>query len=239
MGSKTLVAAASLVLCFFSPAMLSAQTDHDAKQDAQIVQLRKDLASLTDAVAKQGEQVKKLQSDFSTALQAIRDQSAQTEALFKKSDSLIQAVRDQSAQHQEILNAISGTDRSGNTVLKLLPIMKQSPQFRQEVSDAVHETMRQQGTVRVRNEMGTSNTLLVNGQQYSIAPYSTVEISVPVGTLTTELPGYEAPKNWTIGPPNYTQSIDIRPKYNPVVVVEPPRFVYPPLVVGGSDWYPY
>jgi len=239
MGSKTLVAAASLVLCLFSPAMLPAQTDHDTKQDAQIVQLRADLKSLTELVSKQTELVAKQGKDFSATMAVVGDQSKQIEQLKKDFDRALEVHRENQAEMKRILDTISGTDNSGNRVLKLFPIMKQSPQFRQEVTDAVHETMRQQGTVRVRNEMGTSNTLLVNGQRYSIPPYSTVEINVPVGTLTTELPGYESPKNWTIGPPNYTQSIDIRPKYNPVVIVEPPRFVYPPLVIGGSTWYPY
>jgi ABC-type transporter Mla subunit MlaD len=173
MGSKTLVAAASLVLCFLWPTIVSAQTPHDAKQDAQIAQLQADVKSLTELVARQSEQVTKLEARFSTTVDAIRDQSAQTKALFEKWESVLRTLQDQSAQTHEILDAISGTDRSGNRVLKLLPIMKQSAQFRQEVSDAVHETMRQQGTVRIRNEMGTSNALLVNGQQYYIAPYAT------------------------------------------------------------------
>jgi len=232
MGWKTLVAAASLVLCLFSPTILSAQTDSGPKPDPQIVQLRKDLTSLSDQVAEQAK-------NLTAITKLVEAQSNDIKKLREDFVSSLAAMQNESAGQRKILEAISSTDSRGNTVLNLLPIMKQSPQFRQEVTDAVHETLRQQGTVRVRNEMGTSNTLLVNGQRYSIPPYSTVEISVPVGTLTTELPGYEAPKNWTIGPPNYTQSIDIRPKYNPVVIVEPPRFVYPPLVIGGSDWYPY
>jgi len=165
---------------------------------------------------------------------AVKAQSGDIKELEAKFMKAMEALRDESERQREILDAISGTDSSGNRVLKLRPIMSRSPQFRQEMTDAVHETMRQQGTVRIRNEMGTTSTLLVNRQQYSIAPYAILDIAVPVGTLTTELVGYEAPKNWTIGPPNYTQAIDIRPSDNPVVVVEPSPVVYPPLVVGPT-----
>jgi hypothetical protein len=32
-----------------------------------------------------------------------------------------------------------------------------------------------------------------------------------VGTISTELVNYEAPRNWTVGPPNYEQHIVIKP----------------------------
>ncbi len=53
-------------------------------------------------------------------------------------------------------------------------------------------------------------------------------IPVPVGTLTTELVGYESPKNWTIGPPNYAQDIRIwRRVITPVIVEPPSQIIYP------------
>jgi hypothetical protein len=56
-------------------------------------------------------------------------------------------------------------------------------------------------------------------------------VDVPVGTLTTELVGYEAAKNWTVGPPNYHQGITITRTAGPVfvgppVVVDVPVFLY-------------
>lgn len=227
MCSKMVVGAVSLVGFFCLPPMLSAQSNRDAEQDAQILQLRTDLKSLSDLVAEHGK-------NLTAITRTVEAQDGAIKKLKSDFDRTVEALRNESEQQQRILQAISSTDSRGNSVLKLLPIMKQSPEFRQEVSDAVHETMRQQGTLRVRSEMSTGTNMLVNGRTYYIPPYATIEIPVPVGTLTTELPGYEAPKNWTIGPPNYTQAIDIRPKSSPLVIVEPPPIVYAPVVVGPT-----
>jgi hypothetical protein len=103
--------------------------------------------------------------------------------------------------------------------------------------------MERTGTVYVSNEMSSEQTLKVNGAYYRIPPHTTnyrIE-SVPVGTLTTELVGYESPKNWTIAAPHYQQRIKIAPDPAPAypqqrvvyrqIVDYPPVIEYSPVYV--------
>lgn len=87
----------------------------------------------------------------------------------------------------------------------------QNPTFRNELSDAVNEVLPRQGTLHIRNTMDTTQTLVVNRQEYRIAPGDRLTITVPVGSVTTELVGFEAPRNWTIAPPNFEERLVIGP----------------------------
>ena len=127
----------------------------------------------------------------------------------------------------------------------------QQPEFREQLRGAVHESIDRVGTLRVENQAGTPQTLRVNDQTYQFDPFEHRDIPVPVGTVTTELIGHEAPKHLTVAPPNYFQRIVIRltqdaarfqvrrPAEEPGVVygsavrVESPTVVqeYPPPIV--------
>ena len=92
--------------------------------------------------------------------------------------------------------------------------MERSTTFRQEVSEAVHDVLRRQGALRIENQTAVGHTIRVinTGRSVYIPPGGISDaIDVPVGTVSTELVGYEAPRNWTIGPPDYEQRIRITP----------------------------
>jgi Ni,Fe-hydrogenase III component G len=109
-----------------------------------------------------------------------------------------------------IVKQIVDEDGRDMIVLNVRGQMDSSPTFRQDMSDAVHASLHRQGVLVIENRMGTGQYLLVNRKREYI-PAGTTRIPVPVGTVTTELEGYESPKNWTIGAPNYEQKIVIAP----------------------------
>lgn len=132
-----------------------------------------------------------------------------------------------------ILGQIAKRAASGNGLhtLDIAGNMQRSQDFRREMSGAVHQVLRQRktGSLLIRNQMSTGQTILVNRtQSHYVMPNSQITVEVPVGTVTAELPGYEAAKNWTVGPPNYLQEIVIQPKPQRVV-----RLYYD---VPSSNW---
>jgi hypothetical protein len=102
----------------------------------------------------------------------------------------------------------------------------------QGVSEQLRHMAPQTGTLLVQNNMLTPQYLRINGELHAIPAMNSIEFTVPVGTISTELPNYEAPKNWMIGAPDYRQTIIINPRPNPVVsypIYEPEPWwpVYP------------
>jgi hypothetical protein len=98
------------------------------------------------------------------------------------------------------------------------------------VDTVVHDMVRNSGELRIRNDMSTGQSLVINGLSTVYVPPHTVQVvTVPSGTATTELAG-EAPKSWMIGAPNYSQEVIIAPavrntvasgqwQYNPITNV--------------------
>lgn len=67
------------------------------------------------------------------------------------------------------------------------------------------------GHLRIRNDMNTEQSIRINGREWiRLAPKDTQTVEVPIGTVTTDLPG-EATKSWLIGPSHYEQEIIIAP----------------------------
>lgn len=115
-----------------------------------------------------------------------------------------------------ILNQITKRIDSKNNLytLDIAGNRDRSPAFREEFSRAVDQSVRERqwGTLRIRSEIGTGQWVLVNGNiSRYVPPFGAITLDVPVGNASVELPGYEAPKNWAVGPPNYEQGIVIRP----------------------------
>jgi hypothetical protein len=135
----------------------------------------------------------------------------------------------------------------------------ENEEFRNDMRQAVHDSMDRQGTVWIHNKTTVGHTVLVNNSQYVyVGPGQDRFVQgLSVGTISTELVGYERPRNWTLGPPNYEQHVDIVPNsptrvvvarpvngsptvttvysppvYSPPLIVDPPVFVAPPIVVG-------
>ena len=142
---------------------------------------------------------------------------------------LVQVAIDQDAK----LSAIAKRVSEGDTDTWVPDIRRAwvNPEFRQDMRRAVHGSMRRQGTLEIRNKTAVGHTILVNNsQQVYLGPGETrVVQNVPVGTVSTELLGYERPRNWTLGPPSYEQRIDITPTSPTRVVVARPVPAHPPL----------
>ncbi len=68
------------------------------------------------------------------------------------------------------------------------------------------------GTLRYENRMGTWQNLEVNGVSYWVGPWSSLNVTVPAGWVTTRLPGYEGARKWWVGEPDYFKSFTIDPR---------------------------
>lgn len=144
-------------------------------------------------------------------------------------DALAQLVYEQEGAMGDIARRIA--QGGGEKYVVDLRSAMAVPQFREELSDAVHDVIRRSGTLRIENRAGIDHRLLVNGREYRVPALRSIDIEVPAGTLTTELVGYEPAKNWTVAAPDYFQGITITPQATPTVYVEPPVFVGPPVIV--------
>ena len=106
------------------------------------------------------------------------------------------------------LDSIVQKDSQGAEVLRLSAISKKSEEFRKELSEAVHESLRKQGQVIIRNKTSESQSVLINQESHEVPAGQVVTLPVPVGTLTAQLLG-QPYTNWTITAPKYEQTIDI------------------------------
>jgi hypothetical protein len=106
---------------------------------------------------------------------------------------------------------------------------------------------RSTGTLHVRNNMATGYWLKINGTSKFFAAGTSQSMDVPAGTLITELEGYESPRNWTIGAPSFSQTIEINPRRTtlrpaspapatPVIVNPAPPIWIDPFVYVGPTW---
>lgn len=167
-----------------------------------------------------------LQRQFTELQDSFNDQAAQINQFRQQMGEQVTTLNDQAQQLRQVVNAISRTDSQQRPILDINSSM-QSQEFQRDLSGAMHNTMQREGVLEVSNQMTTAQYLRVNGQLLTIPPLNNASIRVPVGTLTTELLG-EAPKNWTISPPQYKQGIIIAPRQSTTVVASP-VVVYSPF----------
>lgn len=164
-------------------------------------------------------EIDELKKQLATLQESFDDQAAQLNQFRQQMGEQVTTLNDQATQIQQVVNAISRTDSQQRPILDLNSSM-QSQEFQQDLSGAVHNSLQRQGELEINNQMTTVQYLRVNGQMYSIPPLTNSKVTVPVGTLTTELLG-ESPKNWSIAPPSYRQGIIIAPRQSSVVVASP------------------
>lgn len=161
-------------------------------------------------------------------------------ARIAKLEKQVQELENELREVRQVQGQVARTiqDSKGNqlAVPSILANMNRSTEFRAEVERAVHEVMQRWGTLLIENRTSTGQTIRVlpTGQYVYIPPWQTSgPIAVPVGTVSTELIGQEAPKNWVIGPPNYEQRIVINPR---PVWIGPPVYVIPPVWDPLRGW---
>lgn len=200
--------------------------------ETELGRLRAELDRLKSLVEEHAKTLRSQNQDISKILYLVEDQNKQLAKVYEEYQRLADRLDAQLKEQRARLEQIAEQDNAGHYVLAIRANMAKSPEFRQAMTAVVHEAMRREGTLRVQNQTGVGVHLRVNNDKtYYIAPYSThPDITVPVGTLTTELVGYEPPKNWTIGAPHYFQQINITPSPTRVVV-EPAVVALPALGV--------
>jgi hypothetical protein len=179
----------------------------------------------TQAIADNQQAMEDKAEQIAANQEAIRANSDSIAAVRTQSNDLV-AVQD---DLNNTLEQITGRDASGTPFPNVLSIMA-SPDGRQQMEEAVHDSMRDRGTLVVENRMSQGYTLMVNDASHYVPPGQTVRVEgLPVGTVETELVGHESPKNWSLGPPNYEQRITIGRR--------PPRTVYYEAPVVRRTYY--
>jgi len=198
--------------------------------ESKTQELQRQMSTLTDHVTS----VTELVRNNKTELVQNRD----------KLGELTSKINAQLDEQRQILEAISARDSTGSYFLRLDNIMSSSTVGREQLSRAVEESLRRSGTFKIENQMGYDQHILVNRVQYRVLAGGTLNLDVPIGTVTTQLPGQKI-VNWTITAPDYNETIQIIPThttYRPVappaspIDVAPPAYVVPPWNVSPS-WY--
>ena len=198
-----------------------------------------DLGGLAKRVAALEEDVKSIQSDVKAIQLLVSDNAIQIGDLTEQVGLALVTSNNQYTQHQEILDKITASDDNGEVYLTLNSIMKKSATAREEVREAVERSIRRQGTLSIENKMGTVQDILVNRVQYHVHAGATLNLTVPVGTVSTQLPGQRI-VNWTIGVPNYRQSISIKPRYTAArVPIDSSTWVSQPIYYNDPWWGGY
>ncbi len=251
-----------LTALFLFPAFGQAQEAPEAAAGAGASGLatQSDLERLESQVGSLSEEVKTLREILEVAVQpsasrplvpvqppenisdpATRDYLETTRQTINGMWERLTGLEDRVGELDAVQGQIAGViaEPNGQTlrVPNILGTMQKSPQFRAQVSEAVHEVLAQQGTLTIENQTNFWHQVRVvnNGRSYGIPPNGRSEpITVPVGTVTTELVNYEAPRNWTVGPPNYEQRIVIKPASAPIGTI---RVAPAPLLSVG--YYEY
>ena len=221
-----------LLLTCWMTAGLPAQEQPDGQTINAAAAPAQDLSALTAAVQRLEMQVnqlsgkyvtreefEKLQDNVTSLADGVRDQAQMIRDIDTKYENSIAALEEQGAQINQILNEISRPDSQNRPILNIASAME-SQDFRQDFSKALDAGLpqtRRDGILTVTNNMGFPQYLRINGQYRRFEPYTTVDVPVETGTVTTELAG-EDPKNWVIAPPTYRQGIIIAPRQNSILM---------------------
>ena len=142
-------------------------------------------------------------------------------------DGLNTLVNQQDDAIRKIVEKIGKPTSAGDWIPDLSRIGN-SPEGRNDLLRAMQGAMPRYGELVVENRMGRDYDILVNGRAYHVRAYETTRpIPVRVGTVTTELAGYELSKNWVITAPNWRETIIIGPsKRRPQIIETLPRPIY-------------
>ena len=163
------------------------------------------------------------EADLVQDLARLKKQVANLEAARKEQNDL-------TADHSKMLRDIAmgrATAEGGQRFVPTVQAISDDLDARRVlVNTVVHDMARSTGELRIRNDTGTGQSLVVNGVDTVYVPsHSARTITVPSGTATTELAG-EGTKSWMIGAPNYSQEVVVAPamrnsawQYDPVTNV--------------------
>lgn len=241
------------VLIAISPTVGSAQ---EKWNDTTLDEKFGELAEEFDQLESQDRVLSKTQLELSTIQKELREKQIEMADNFTDLMSSVQQMREETAElkdrlqqtldeHERILGAISTTDSNSQQPILGLKKNMESEEFRNELDKAVHKTIRTHGEFTVSNKMSSPQQISINGRWYDLAahgmPNDARTFRVPVGTVTTRLPGKRL-QNWTVGAPDYEDGADIVPDSSPtlpptyIYPVGPPTYVSPPPLVYVSSF---
>jgi TolA-binding protein len=187
------------------------------------------------------EQLRTLSGNVTQIVERVSEQETQIGQLRQEMTALTNQINEEIVKQQEILEAIAHKDSSGLQVPRLSAAM-QSNEFRQEMRHAVNDSLSTTGTLKITNRTNDFHRIFVNRVEFSVSAGKDLTLQVPVGTVSTQLPGRDL-KNWTVAAPSYEQSIEIVPEATsapvyvarPIVPEIPVYYGTPP--VAGTVWY--
>lgn len=213
-----LIGVAGLVFLYagFVQAETPAKTAEQLTKD--VLELQQKVANTAENVRLMAEQVvknteadTKIAQDLERVAAEIKAELKKQESILTRLDTLMQQQQEQLSRQQAILDAIVRKDAAGRDVLQLSTTMEQSEEFREDVRKVVHEALQTHGEMTIWNRMSTSQPIVVNQKSYDLGPDEILTVTVPVGTVTAQLPG-QALTNWTLSAPTYSQKIEIVPE---------------------------
>ncbi|MCA9163504.1 MAG: hypothetical protein R3C99_27720 [Pirellulaceae bacterium] len=129
-------------------------------------------------------------------------------------------ISEEIEKQRQILDAISSVDSQGQRIPRLSAIMNDSPEFKQDVTNAVNNALLQEGTFEIINKTDSYQRIYVNRTEQGVEAGKSLTLKVPVGTVTTQLPG-KSLENWSITAPSYSEKIEIVPADPPVTSFQP------------------
>ena len=198
------------------PAKTAEQLSKDVLELQQkVANTAENVRLLAEQVVKNTESEAKNSQDLARIAGEIKDELKKQESLLTKLDVLMQQQQEQLSRQQTILDAIARQDASGRDVLQLSAPMELSEEFREDVRKVVHEALQTHGEMTVWNRMATPQQIVVNQKPYELGPDEILTVTVPVGTVSAQLPG-QALTNWTLSAPTYSQKIEIVPESDAV-----------------------
>ena len=200
--------------------------------------------SVPEELAKIRQHMKTLSDNLTKAVERVGEHETQIGQLKSDLVKLTDQISEELQKQKQILDAIARTDSTGKYVPRLSAAMQSSPEFRQDMQHAVNDSLDRTGTFRITNRTDQYQTIYVNRTDYGVSAGQTVTLKVPVGTVSTQVPGREL-KNWTVTAPTYEQNIEIVPTSTPSTtytyvarpVYVPPTIYYDPVPLMSNVVY--
>ncbi len=141
----------------------------------------------------------------------VADLERQVAELKQSKEELLNITSNQSKMLRDVVSDRLSPEGGRYFVPNVRAIRDDRDARRELVETVVQGMARNLGTLQIRNDMGTAQSLVINGVDSVYVPaHSQRTVTVPSGTATTELAG-EAAKSWMIGAPSYFQEVIIAP----------------------------
>ena len=222
-------------LLLMTPVVLHAQNDAAPGND-QVAEgpalndqaVMRELLAKVNGIQQSMQELAKVRTNVTANMERIGSlgnkvdaQQAELSEMTRQLEELQSQFQDQVARQGEILASISSAD-GDQTILPLTAIMDRSPKFTQDMTDAVHRVIKNEGTFTIENKTSTYRRVFVNRAEYGVQPGATLSLKVPTGTVSTQIDG-EGLKTWAVGAPNYAQKVEIVPTTSRVTTYYAPN----------------